>query len=158
MINGHRVALAIALVAQVVWAQDMKQPAGRSPGREPAESRAGATTKTEDSKMGHMVIVAYRPKPGKDAALLELVRNHMPVLKGQGLVTDRPAYAMRAKDGTIVEVFEWKSGKAVDEAHTNPAVQAMWQKFGEACDYIPVGELDEAKGLFSAFTPIDLSK
>ena len=34
------------------------------------------------------------------------VRKHMQVLRAEKLVTDRPAYVMRAKDGTIVEVFE----------------------------------------------------
>jgi hypothetical protein len=114
--------------------------------------------KQEDSKMGQMVFVAYRPKPQKDAALLELVRSHHSRLKAQGLVTDRPAYAMRAKDGTIIEVFEWKSSKAVDEAHTNPVVQAMWKEFGEACDYVPLAQLEETKQLFAGFTSIDLVK
>jgi len=108
--------------------------------------------------MGQFVIVCYRPKPGKEPQLLELVRNHMTVLRGQNMVTDRPAYAMRAKDGTVVEVFEWKSAKAVEGAHTNPAVLAIWKQFEEACTYEAIGNLEEAKGLFSAFAPIEFSK
>ena len=54
-----------------------------------------------------MVIVAYRPRAGKEALLLELTRQHLPVLRAQGLATDRPSSVMRAADGTIVEVFEW---------------------------------------------------
>ena len=49
------------------------------------------------------------------------------------LVTDRPPYAMRAADGTIVEVFEWKSEEAIAGAHGNPQVQAMWGRYAEAC-------------------------
>ena len=45
--------------------------------------------------MGVLVIVAYRPKPGKEARLLELTKEHWPILRGLGLATDRPAYAMR---------------------------------------------------------------
>lgn len=122
-------------------------------GRRPVEHLDVESRK--ESSMGQFVIVCYRPKAGKDAQLLELVRNHMTVLLKEGLVTERPAYAMRAADGTIVEVFEWKSAKAVESAHTNKAVQAMWQRFGEACDYEAIGNLAEAKQLFSAFTPID---
>ncbi|NOT01836.1 MAG: hypothetical protein HOP29_14555 [Phycisphaerales bacterium] len=106
--------------------------------------------------MGHFVIVCFRPKVGKEVALVELVREHVPILRGQGLVTDRPACAMRAKDGTIVEVFEWKSVKATDDAHANPAVQALWTRFGEVCDYDAIGNLPEAKQLFSGFEAIDL--
>ena len=78
---------------------------------------------------GIIVIVAYRPKPGKETELLELVRNRVPTLRKEGLVTDRTPTIMRARDGTIIEVSEWKSWEAIDAAHKNPNVLAMWDKF-----------------------------
>ena len=81
--------------------------------------------------MGLLVIVAYRPLPGKEQRLLELTKQHLPVLRREGLATDRPSYAMRAKDGTIVEVFERKSKEALAAAHENPAVQEMWKRYQE---------------------------
>jgi hypothetical protein len=101
-----------------------------------------------------MVIVAYRPRPGKEALLLELTRQHLPVLRAQGLATDRPSYAMRAADGTIVEVFEWKSQAAIDAAHLNPEVVKMWGRYTEACEYIPLKSLKEAGDLFAGFEPL----
>lgn len=101
-----------------------------------------------------MVIVAYRPRPGKEALLLELTRQHLPLLRAQGLATDRPSYVMRAADGTVVEVFEWKSQAAIDSAHTNPAVSKMWERYAEACDYIPLKSLKEAGDLFASFEPL----
>jgi hypothetical protein len=68
-----------------------------------------------------IVIAAYKPKPGKEADLLQLTREHVPLLRAEGLVTDRPVTACQAKDGTIVEVFEWVAG-GMERAHTNPAV------------------------------------
>jgi hypothetical protein len=59
---------------------------------------------------GSIVIVAYKPKPGKEADLLQLTREHVPLLRAEGLATDRPVIACQAKDGTIVEVFEWATG------------------------------------------------
>jgi hypothetical protein len=41
-----------------------------------------------------MAIVAYRPRAGKEALLRELTRQHLPVLRAQGLVTDRPSSVM----------------------------------------------------------------
>ena len=76
-----------------------------------------------------IVIVAYRPKPRKEKELLELVRNRVPILRKEGLVTDREPIIMRARDGTIVEVSEWKSQEAIDAAHKNPNVLAIWSKF-----------------------------
>jgi len=102
-----------------------------------------------------MVIVAYRPRPGKEALLLELTRQHLPVLRAQGLATERPSYAMRSADGTIVEVFEWKSQGAIDSAHANPAVSRMWERYAEACEYIPLKNLKEAGDLFAGFEPLE---
>ncbi len=105
--------------------------------------------------MGDMVIVAYRPKPGQEAALLALVKDHVPFLRRHGLATDRPALAMRAADGTIVEVFEWRDG-AIATAHGHPAVQALWGEYAAACDYVPLNSLAEAGALFAQFEPIAL--
>jgi uncharacterized protein (TIGR01244 family) len=106
--------------------------------------------------MPRTVIVGYRPKPGKDAALLALTRTHLARLYEQGLVTRKKSFVMRAVDGTLVEVFEWKSQRAIDEAHHNPAVVAMWSEYAEVCEYVPVGSLTEAAQLFSGFESLDL--
>jgi hypothetical protein len=105
-----------------------------------------------------LVIVAYRPRPGQEAPLLELTKKHVPILRGQGLATDRPAYAMRAADGTIIEVFEWKSQAAIDAAHTNPVVLKMWERYGEVCEFAPLISVKECSDLFAGFEPIDLEK
>ena len=100
-----------------------------------------------------IVIVAYKPKAGKAEALHQLMKEHLSILKSQNFVTDRASIIMEAKDGTIIEVFEWKSKSAIEQAHTNPIVLKMWEKFTEACEYIPVGQVEETAKLFSEFTP-----
>src|SRR6266404_5540561 len=93
---------------------------------------------------GVCVIVAYRPKPGKENELLELVRNRVPTLRKEGLVSDRVPTIMRSRDGTILEVSEWKSQEAIDAAHKNANVLAMWNKFFEVCDCVPLNTLAES--------------
>lgn len=104
---------------------------------------------------GVCVIVAYRPKPGKEKELLDLVRSRVPTLDKEGLVTDRVPTMMRAKDGTIIEVSEWKSREAIDAAHKNPTVLAMWEKFFAVCDCVPLNTLAEAEQMFAGFEPIE---
>jgi quinol monooxygenase YgiN len=104
---------------------------------------------------GIIVIVAYRPKPGKEKELLNLVCNRVPTLRKESLVTDRAPTIMRARDGTIIEVSEWKSQEAIDAAHKNPNVLAMWNKFFVVCDCIPLNSLTEANELFAGFKPIE---
>lgn len=104
---------------------------------------------------GVCVIVAYKPKPGRKADLLDLVRRRVPTLVAEGLVTDRKPAIMRAKDGTVVEVSEWKSPEAIEAAHKNEIVWAMWNKLFELCDCIPLKDLPEAQEMFAGFEPID---
>ena len=111
-------------------------------------------THTPVSEWPRPVIACYRPKPGQEAVLLDLVRSHVPVLRRLGLATDRAPYSMRAADGTLVEVFEWTSAKAIAAAHEHPEVHAMWAAFGAACTYVKVSELTEALQLFAEFTPL----
>ncbi|HXX42830.1 MAG TPA: antibiotic biosynthesis monooxygenase family protein [Chthoniobacterales bacterium] len=104
---------------------------------------------------GIVAIVAYRPKPGRENELLALVRSRVPTLRKEGLVTDRVPAIVRARDGTIIEVSEWKSKEAIDDAHKNPNVLAMWQKFFAVCDCVPLNTLAEAEEMFAGFEPID---
>ena len=103
---------------------------------------------------GVIVIVAYRPKPGKEKELVELVRSRVPTLRKENLVTNRVPTIMRARDGTIIEVSGWKSHEAIDAAHKNPNVLAMWNKFFAICDCIPLKTLAEAEEMFAGFEPI----
>jgi hypothetical protein len=105
---------------------------------------------------GHIVISAYKPKPGKDHELLEVLKTHLPILRQENLITDRKGILMKAKDGTFIEVFEWKSSKAVESAHSNKAVLEMWKKFEEVCDYSKLSDIEEAKGLFAGFEPVNI--
>ena len=103
---------------------------------------------------GIVCIVAYRPKPGGESEILELVRQRVPTLRGEGLVTDRAPVIMRAKDGTIIEVSEWKSHEAIEEAHKNPRVLAMWDKFFAVCDCVPLKTVPETEAMFAGFEPL----
>lgn len=105
--------------------------------------------------MGRVVIACYKPKAGKSEGLKKMMAKHLPILRSQGLVSERTSIMMEAKDGTIIEVFEWKSREAIEAAHANPRVLEMWNEYGEVCEFVPVGTLEEAGQLFSEFTPFD---
>jgi hypothetical protein len=85
---------------------------------------------------------------------LDLVKSRVPTLRKEGLVTDRPPTIMRTRDGTIIEVSEWKSQEAIEAAHKNPNVLAMWNRFFEVCDCIPLNTLSESAEMFAGFEPI----
>jgi hypothetical protein len=105
-----------------------------------------------------IVIAAYRPKPGKAAQLVSEVRDHHPLLRSEGLATDREPVVMQAADGTVVEVFEWASPAAIAEAHGNARVQAMWARFAAVSDYVPLSAVAEAAGMFAEFAPVEFDR
>jgi hypothetical protein len=105
--------------------------------------------------MPEVVFALYRPKPGREAELAAIVDTHVAELRKLGLVTERaPIVARSRKDGTIVEAFEWASAEAIGRAHRDPAVQAIWARFGECADYPTFGQLAEAGDTFAGFEPI----
>jgi hypothetical protein len=101
--------------------------------------------------MGSISVACYKPRPGSEQALLALVRDHLPPLRAQGLVTDRPSIVMRTVDGTIVEVFEWVSKDAIAGAHTNPVVLDLWKRFEAVCSYETPANLAEFQNMFAHF-------
>ena len=105
--------------------------------------------------MGIIVIACFKPKEGKSELLLEAVKEHLPILRAEGLITDREGFTMRSEDGSIVEVFEWTSQEAIDKAHKSEKVLKLWKKYEEACEYIPFEKLAESKMMFPGFQPVN---
>jgi hypothetical protein len=104
--------------------------------------------------MGSISVACYRPRPGCDQALLDLVRDHLPPLRGQGLVTGRASIVMKAADGTIIEIFEWVSAEAIAGAHSNPVVLELWKRFEAVCQYEIPCNVAEFQKMFSHFEPV----
>jgi hypothetical protein len=104
--------------------------------------------------MGSLSVACYKPRPGKDAELLELVHNHLPPLRSQGLVTARPSIVMRTADGTVIEVFEWCSQDAIAAAHESPVVLELWKRFETVCWYETPSNIPEFQHMFAHFEPV----
>lgn len=106
--------------------------------------------------MAHTVIAVYRPHEGKADELLALVKTHLPTLRQEGLATETPSVVLRASDGSLLEIFDWVSGEAVEAAHTNEAVQKMWEEFAAVCDFATLDSVGEAEKVFAHFERVTL--
>ena len=100
-----------------------------------------------------IVIAMYKPHEGKDAELTALIREHVPTLRRLELITDRPAMLLRARNGTYMEIFEWRQ---VGVAHEHPEVARIWEAMELVADFASLSSLDEARRGFPHFTPISL--
>ncbi len=106
----------------------------------------------QPNPQARLSIVAYKPKPGKDAELMALTREHVPYLRSIGAATERPNIIATAADGTVVEVFEWAEG-GLEKAHSHTGMSDLWTRYSAACDYVPLKTLQEAGMTFANFVP-----
>ena len=79
------------------------------------------------------------------------MNTHVPRLRELGLVTDRGVQLLRAKDDTLLEIFDWRDAAAVETAHSHPLVQALWEEFSTACEFTTLDSLTEASQPFPHF-------
>ena len=107
--------------------------------------------------MGTQIVFAlYRPRKGKDKALEKLIAKHVPTLRKLGLATGRAPVVARSRNGTYIEVFEWESEDAVEEAHEHPQVAQIWEAMGQVCEFSKLEALPEIKDEFPHFRPVSL--
>jgi uncharacterized protein (TIGR01244 family) len=102
------------------------------------------------------VIACYRPNPGKVEVLEALVGSHFAQLYALGLVTRVLPKVLRSGDGTLLEIFEWKSRAAAEAAHASPAVRKLREQLESACEYVPLAALPEAAARFANFESANL--
>jgi|SRR5688572_17255264 len=92
-------------------------------------------------------VVTYVPKPGKEAELLALVKEHERALRSVGLVTPQPfqvhrAFNIRTQRVSFIESFEWKDGRAPDVAHQTPEIMAVWEPMGPVLEELTILEVE----------------
>lgn len=104
--------------------------------------------------MGRIVICVFKPKPGKDAELRQVIADRLPLLRSLGLATEREQITMRARNGEIVDVSEWVDEAAIHRAHETPEVHALWARFEACCEYMRLNTLPEADEMFAGFEAI----
>ncbi len=84
------------------------------------------------------VLCQYRVAPDGEAAFRKLLERHWPTLHKLDVVTDEPAVIYRGADERdrpfFVEIFHWKSRKALEIAHEHPDVLAIWEPMDGLCE------------------------
>lgn len=100
-------------------------------------------------------VAVYRPRPGKERELLELVKRHVPTLRREGLATDHPVLLLKAADGSLLEIASWKSEDSARAAHAHPVVRPLWEAFAQCCDFVALKDLAEAQREFSHFERLE---
>ncbi len=109
-----------------------------------------------DIPPGHdIALCTFRVKPGSEQRFEALLARHAPTLRRLGLATAEPSQCFRGLDDAgrpfYFEVLPWTDARAVQTAHQNPEVQAIWNPMSECCEERggrPTMEFPHAERLF----------
>lgn len=104
--------------------------------------------------MGQISVAAFRPLEGKEAELMAVIAERLPILRRLGMATDREPINMRSRDGVIISVSEWVDDDAITRAHSHPEVLAMWERFGACCEYVKLESISESQDDFATFEAV----
>ena len=88
--------------------------------------------------MANKVLCQYRVAEGNEEKFEALLKRHWPTLHELGLVTNEPAQCFKGAEGSdgkpiYFEIFDWVDG-AVERAHENPGVMAIWEPMDQLCE------------------------
>lgn len=104
--------------------------------------------------MGIISIAAFRAHAGMDDDLTRVLDDRLPLLRRLGLATERPEVRAQSTSGVIITISEWASQAAIEEAHENLEVLALWSRF-EACAHpVRLADLPEASEMFATFATV----
>ncbi|MFL6515275.1 MAG: hypothetical protein ACJ8M1_09665 [Chthoniobacterales bacterium] len=95
--------------------------------------------------------VTYRPKPGTEEKLLELIRKHGPALQSTGLIVGGLPKIYRATDKRsaekfFIETFSWRDEDAPEAAHQMPEVMAVWEPMTPLLAGMQLAVVEEVSG------------
>jgi hypothetical protein len=108
-----------------------------------------------ETRRSQLALSAYRPYPGRSDELSALFREELATLRRRGHVTDRPAPVARTETGELLVVLEWSTEHAVDDAHGDPEVIAVWERKAKLAEYIAPATLTGSDVPFARWTVVD---
>ena len=101
--------------------------------------------------MSKIASVVYKPRKDKDQELFDSLLVNIPIMRKLGLVTSREQIIAKAKDGCLIQIFEWIGEESEEQAMAHPVVQEMWMKVAKISDFqrpMSVAEFQEQLSKF----------
>ncbi|MBM7585140.1 quinol monooxygenase YgiN [Bacillus pakistanensis] len=103
-----------------------------------------------------LTIALYKPYAEKEKELNDILKNHVSTLQEEELITSLEPIRILSKNGTVMEIFEWRSEEAKDLAHQSNQVMTIWENMMEVAEMKSLSSLPEASTLFPNFKPYTL--
>jgi hypothetical protein len=103
------------------------------------------------------VICVYKPKPGMEKQLQDVLKKHLEVLVAAQLLASPDHLVMKSDtDGSYLEIIEWKSETAARHAHEDPSVTRIWSELGDCAEMVALKDIADAGVTFPHFRRVVL--
>jgi hypothetical protein len=106
--------------------------------------------------MRRTFIVVYKPYKGREQELVPAIVASYRDLHQRGYVTAQPAKLMKAANGSIVMIFDWKDENMKNNAQADPVIQQHWMALSKLCEFDKPMNLIECQQPFSEFEAIEI--
>ncbi len=117
---------------------------------------AGEYRSTQEGRdLGLIAIGAYRVRAGMEQPFLDALRQDVEVMRGEGLLSYRPAMILKAGPDVYLEVVEWADETAPARSSENERVMAVWTRKRSLADYITLADVPGSDRLFPSFEEIE---
>lgn len=98
--------------------------------------------------MNRVLVVAYRPLPGKKEALLELLERQHRHARAMGVLASQAPWLCEGIHGEILYIVGFDVGADVDRLWENEDFQDIDAQIANIATMIPIRSLDEASASF----------
>lgn len=105
--------------------------------------------------MRRTFIIVYNPYKGREQELLPGVRASYIDLRKGGYVTSALPKVMKAKDNSIILIFEWNNEHMINDAQVNLVIQKHWMLLSKLCEFALPMNLIEFQEPFSEFETLE---
>lgn len=100
----------------------------------------------------NFVFALYRPtNEDNQSKVVEILKKQILTLRKYELIKDTSAYLLQSENGTIIQIWEWQSKRAMKVAHEHPAIRTIWGEMHGICEFTSLKDLPESATRFPAF-------
>ena len=105
--------------------------------------------------MPRVAIIVLKPQKDKIGELIALLRKSHSTLLKFGIVTAREQILAMSSEGSIIQILEWTSKQAEEEAAVHDEVRELWMEAERLCEFQKPIEVNEFTQMFPSFEIIN---
>ena len=105
--------------------------------------------------MSRVAIMIFRPQKDKLGELIALLKQSHSALLKFGIVTAREQILAMSVEGSVIQILEWTSKQAEEEAAVHDEIRELWMEAERLCEFQKPIEVKEFTQMFPSFEVVN---